>query len=159
MATLLTMVAALALAAGLQWLRVPAGALIGAMVAVGALSAAGVEPVRVPEPVRFLAFVVIGWLIGQQFGRDTVAVLRGALLPVLITVVVLLGTGALVALVLRALGVDPTTAFLAASPGAISQMAAFSTDVGADGPLVTTVHLARVVAVILVAPLAVKLLS
>lgn len=146
-------------AALLDRLGVPAGALIGGMLAVALVQLLGPGASGVPGIVRFAAFAVIGWDLGSGFGPDTVRLLRSAAVPVVAVVVGLLVAAAGVTYVLVRFGFDPVTAFLSASPGGISQMAALSSELGANGVLVATVHLARVVAVILISPLVARALA
>lgn len=158
MSNLLTTAAA-ALVGGslLHLLRVPAGGLLGAMLAVGLLNVVGTEALAaatLPPPLRFASFVALGWFVGQGFTRETVATLRRSLLPILVVVVALLVFGAALGWVLIRLGVlDPATAYLATSPGALSQMSAVAATVGADATLVVTVHTVRVIVLIIAAPL------
>ncbi|MGH8905880.1 MAG: AbrB family transcriptional regulator [Egibacteraceae bacterium] len=156
-----TAVVALAGAWLFERLKIPAGAMIGATVAVAALNLSGrVGVVDLPEPAQFLTFTALGWMIGVSFTPQTVAVLRTAAVPVLLIVGMLIGAGALLAWGLSAwAGIDSATAFLAAAPGGLSQMVAVSAAIGADSPLVATVHTVRLVAVLLVSPLAIRLLS
>lgn len=146
-------------AALLDRLGVPAGALIGGMLAVALLQLFGPGGAAVPGIVRFAAFAVIGWDLGSGFSPGTIRLLRSAAVPVLAVVVGLLLAAGVVTWFLVRLGFEPVTAFLAASPGGISQMAALSSELGANGVLVATVHLARVVAVILVSPFVARALA
>jgi hypothetical protein len=141
----------------LDRLNVPAGALIGAMAAAIFLNLSGAGTTPLPEWARFASFAAIGWVLGEGFTRDSLATLRSALVPVIVVVVTLVVTGVLLAYVLRWLGVDSATAFLSASPGGISQMAALSADTGANAPVVAVTHLVRIIAVISLAPLLFRL--
>jgi len=159
MPILITLSAALTGALLFEKLRIPAGALIGAMVAVAALRLADLPATDLPALGRFLAFAALGWAIGEGVTRDVLRTLVGAAVPVLATVLALVLFGAFVAWVLVRLGVlDPATAFLVASPGALSQMAAMSDAVGANTPVVVTVHVVRIVTIIALAPVVVRLL-
>ena len=151
---MMTTVAA-ALAGGnlLERLNVPAGALIGAMAAVAALNLSSWDAAEFPGWARFLAFAGIGWALGQQINRESLEALRGSLIPIAIVVAGLLLAGVLMMLVLRAAGVDAATAFLAASPGGISQMGAISAAVNANAAVVMTTHLVRIIVVVVAAPL------
>lgn len=151
-----TVLAALVGAWIFERLKVPAGALIGAMAAVAAVNLAGSSTFPLPEWVRFLSFAALGWLLGQGFTRETLVSLKEAALPITVIVVSLLTATVLITLVLRALGVDLATAFLASSPGGISQMGAIAADLGADAPVVVTAHLMRVITVVVIAPLVAK---
>lgn len=140
-------------------LRIPAGALIGSMVAVAAVNLAGSETVGAGPVLRFVAFAILGWEIGSQVTRETMTAVRTAIVPVLVVVVGLLAAGALFGWVLHRAGLDPVTAFLASSPGALSQMVALSTAFGANAVLVSVVHLIRILVVILAAPVVARLLA
>ncbi len=153
-----TIVAALAGGYLMDRLQIPAGALIGAMAAVAALNLGGLDTAEIPGWTRFLAFASIGWALGQQFNRDSLEVFRASLVPIMIVVVGLLLAGGVIMVVLRASGLDPATALLAASPGGISQMGAISAAVGANSAVVITAHLVRIIAVVVTAPLMVRFL-
>lgn len=141
-------------------LHVPAGGLIGAMVAVGGLSLSGVTTVAPTPAVRMLAFAVVGWSLGHDVEPSLLRELGSAAGPILIGLAVLLLAGGLAAWALWALGVaDPATAFLAMSPGGLSQMAALSAAMGGNAAVVAAVHLLRIVTVVLVAPLVVRFIS
>lgn len=154
-----TLIAALVGGYLLERLNVPAGAMIGAMLGVAALNLSGLSVAHVPEWARFLSFVGIGWALGQQFTRDSLQILRESFVVIVVVVAGLLIAGGLLMLLLRLTGVDVATAFLAASPGGISQMGAISADVGAVVPVVMTTHLIRIFVVVLTAPIVVRFLT
>lgn len=140
-------------------LGVPAGALIGAMVGVATLGLAGAPTSGPGSLLRFGAFVVIGWELGSQVTKETLVSVRQAAMPMLVVVGGLLIASGLLALVLRRAGLDPVTAFLAASPGGLSQMAALSTEFGANAVLVSVVHLIRIITVLFAAPVIARLVG
>ena len=141
-------------------LNVPAGALVGAMVATAAVNVAGTQVTLAPGWLRFAAFVALGWAIGEGVTRGKLAELGRSAAPLLLIVVALLVVGGLLAALAVALGwMDGTTAFLAASPGALSQMSALAAAMDANAPLVAAVHTVRVVAIVLVAPVVARLVA
>jgi hypothetical protein len=142
-----------------QRINIPAGALIGAMVGVAAVGLSGTATVGPGPYLRFVAFAIIGWELGSQIDRSTLESVRSAAVPILVVVGGLLAAAGVLALILHAAGLDPITSFLAASPGGLSQMAAMAAEFKANAVVVTIVHLVRLVAVILMTPLVVKLLS
>jgi uncharacterized membrane protein AbrB (regulator of aidB expression) len=78
----------------------------------------------------------------------------------MISCVVLLGSGVILAIVFTRLGlVDIGTAYLGTSPGAMSILTVLAFDSQAQPMLVVCFHFIRVVFVILTAPLIFKLLS
>jgi membrane AbrB-like protein len=131
---------------------VPAGALIGAMVGVAAVGLGGFETTGSGPVLRTAAFVVIGWELGSQVTSETIDTVRRAAIPIIVVVFGLLVASAVLAWVLHLAGVDVVTAYLAASPGGLSQMVALSTEFGANAVVVSVVHLIRVITVILTAP-------
>ncbi len=156
---LVTLAVALAGAFALDRANVPAGALIGAMLGVGAVKLLVGSATELPEPAKFVAYATIGWLVGQSIDRSVVHGLARIAVPLLTVVVVLLAVAGVTAFVLARAGVvDSTTAFLATAPGGLSHMAVLSSDVGANVPVVVGVHLVRVVAVLLLTPFVVRFL-
>ncbi|WP_420451312.1 AbrB family transcriptional regulator [Ilumatobacter sp.] len=155
MPTIVTVVAALVGAFALDRLDVPAGSLLGAVAGVAAVNLlTGIDAVELPAAGRFAAFAALGWAIGEGVTGETVRQLGSSVDVIAITVVVLVVVGALTAWAMTAAGLtDASTAYLATSPGALSQMAALSADTGADSLLVTTTHTVRVIVVVLVSPL------
>lgn len=160
MPTVLTILAALAGGFVFERLEFPAGSFLGAVAGVAVVNlATSAGAVEIPSWGRFLAFVALGWAVGQSVTREVLAEMGRALPAVTATIVVLLVAGALLALVLVRTGaLDPHTAYLATSPGALSQMVALADDTPADTLLVVTVHTLRVIAVVVVAPLVVRFL-
>lgn len=157
---LLTAAAALAGALVLEAVRMPSGALVGAVLGVAAVNLAGHTAYALPAAPRFAAFVLLGWAIGTGVTSETLTVLRGSVLPLVFVVVALIALGGAVSAVAVAAGwMDVTTAYLAASPGALSQMSALAQDLKADAALVAAVHTVRVVAVVVVSPIVARFLA
>lgn len=140
-------------------LKVPAGALIGGMVAAIALSLSPIEIHPMPGWFRFVAYAGLGWLLGEQFTRDTLSTLREAFWPVVVVVATLILTGVALTFLLRLMGVDTATAFLSSSPAGITQMAALSADVGANSAIVVATHLVRVILIVSAAPFVARWLT
>ncbi|MGF1665505.1 MAG: AbrB family transcriptional regulator [Acidimicrobiia bacterium] len=154
-----TLLAAVVVGFVFDRLGVPAGALIGAMLGVAAVNLVGATTVGPGRPLLFVAFVILGWELGSQVTRSTLEQVRGAAVPIGFVVIGLLVAAGLLAVVLHRAGLDPVTAFLASSPGGISQMAALSTELGGNAVVVSVVHLIRVLAVVLTAPIVARLLA
>lgn len=156
MSLLTTAAAALVGAAIFERLGVPAGALLGAVVAVALLNTVGSlgPAAQLPRAAEFLAYAALGWVVGQGVTRETLAQVGRSIGPVAAVVVaLLLGGLALGWLLVRFEVMDPATSYLATSPGALSQMTAVAASIGADATLVTTVHTVRVIVLLLLAPL------
>ena len=159
--TLLTsLVAAVSAALLLDRLNFPAGALIGAMVAIAALKLLGNETPSMPGAIRIVALIIIGWDLGSRFDKQLLATLSNNIAPLVLVIACFLVTGWALAWMLWKFGVmDPVTAVLATSPGGLVQMGALTSETQANAALVVGFHLLRIVAVLLSAPLISRLAS
>ncbi|MCX8255536.1 putative regulator AbrB [Beijerinckiaceae bacterium RH AL1] len=120
-ATLL--VAAAAALAALR-LKIPAGPLIGPMVACTALQLSGLLSIELPRPLLALAYAVAGWAIGLRFTREILIHVLRALPRVLASIAILIAVcGAFAAALVAFAGLDPLTAYLAMSPGGADSIA------------------------------------
>jgi uncharacterized protein len=154
-----TLLAAVVVGFVFDRLGVPAGALIGAMLGVAAVNLSGASAVGAGSTLRFVAFIIIGWELGSQVTRSTLEEVRAAAAPIGVVVIGLLVAAALLGVFLHRAGLDPVTAFLASSPGGISQMAALSAELGANPVVVSVVHLIRIMVVVLTAPIVARFLA
>ncbi|MPZ93578.1 MAG: ammonia monooxygenase [Propionibacteriales bacterium] len=157
-------------AAALTLAKVPAGTLVGAVVGsavANRLSArrselpAEVAQRSLPTPVRVVGMVLLGCVAGVRLDRGTLHNLAEVALPLGIGVLLLLAVNVLVAAVLvRRYGIDPLTAVLACAPGGVSEIAVTASQLGARTGVVLSVHMVRVLAVVLVVlPLLVAVLG
>lgn len=106
---------------------------------------------RFPAPVRLVGQVLIGVLAGTQLDQRVLNVLLHALLPVVLAVLLLIGTSFLLARYLFSKhGIDPYTAVMSAAPGGISELAAVAEEHGAAMHVVLVIHLFRVLVVVLI---------
>ncbi len=140
--------------------KVPAGALIGALIAVGGANCLQLFEVPAPpQGTKFILQMGLGILLGATITSDALANLRELWRPALFCTSITLFTGIASGLVIsRWLGLEQLTALLASAPGGISDMSLIALDMGAQGPTVLVMHLSRMVGVILVVPLVVRLL-
>ncbi len=160
MRTVATIVVVIVFALIFDRLEVPAGSLLGAGLGAALMNLVGGGVTEGPDSVVTAAFIVLGWKIGQSVTGEALSELGSQLPAILGIVVFLVAAGGVAAWALVGLGVlDTQTAYLATSPGALSQMSALAADGSADGLFVVTVHTVRVLVVVLVAPLVVRLLA
>jgi membrane AbrB-like protein len=152
--------AALALAGawGAARLRITAGVLLGPMVLTGAVVLAGLaEGFAVPDLVGQTAFALIGLQVGLRFTPDTLRLLGRLTIPVLLAI-----AGLLVASFGLAVLLDVTTsatlldAYLATTPGGLYAVVAVAFGAGADTTFIVAVQTLRVIAMVLLAPFAVR---
>jgi uncharacterized protein len=155
-----SLVAAVSAAVLLDRLNFPAGALIGAMVAIAALKLWGSGAPDMPGSIRFVALIVIGWDLGSRFDKQLLATLTNNFAPLVLVIGCFLVTGWVLAWMLWKFGVmDPVTAVLATSPGGLVQMGALTSETQANAALVVGFHLLRIVSALVTAPLISRLAS
>jgi membrane AbrB-like protein len=160
MVLITSLVAAVSAALLLDRLNFPAGALIGAMVAIAALKLLGNETPGMPGAIRVVALIIIGWDLGSRFNKQLLATLTDNVAPLVLVIACFLIMGWVLAWMLWKFGVmDPVTAVLATSPGGLVQMGALSSETQANVALVVGFHLLRIVSVLLSAPLISRLAS
>ncbi|GAB4210268.1 MAG: AbrB family transcriptional regulator [Synechococcales cyanobacterium] len=135
-------------------LKVPAGALVGSMMAVGLVNMCGTIPVPTPPAsTRFALQVGLGIILGSRLTLDTVLGIRELWRPALLCTVIAIGTGVLSGVIIsRWLGIERLTAILGTAPGGLSDMSLIALDMGAQGSTVMIMHLARLISVIVVVP-------
>ena len=137
-------------------LRVTAGVLLGPMVLTAALVLGGLH-FAVPTLLGQVAFALIGLQIGLRFTIATVRLLGRLTLPVLASIAGLLVGCFGLALALAA--TTPATlldAYLATTPGGLYAVLAVAYGAGANTTFVVAVQSLRVIAMVLLAPLAVR---
>lgn len=151
---LLMLVTAAAASALLHRLRVPAGIVLGAMVASTALHLSGVVHGRFPAPLVVAGFVATGAVVGARFRGTTAATLArtapGALVSILIALAVSAGfawAGA------RLLGQPFGKMWLTYAPGGVEAMAAMALALGLDPAFVGAHHILRILGLNIAGPI------
>ncbi len=138
--------------------RLTAASLMGPLILSGAVHLSTGSAPDVPPLLRETAFALIGLQVGLRF---TVAALRQAgrlLVPTLVAIVVLLAACALLAVGLdAATSVSLLDAYLATTPGGLYAVLAAAFGSGADTTFVVAVQGLRLLVMILLAPVAVRL--
>jgi hypothetical protein len=141
-------------------LKIPAGALIGAMLTIICFKLIVKVHWEIPKNFTFVLQVFLGIMVGASFQPELVQTMKKIALPVIISCVVLVGTGVILAVVFTRLGMlDIGTAYLGTSPGAMSALIVLALESEAQPMLVVCFHFIRVVFVILTAPLIFRLVS
>jgi membrane AbrB-like protein len=145
---------AIALAGGLAFtlLGLPAGLVSGSVLAVAAAALSG-RPVRVPLGLAYFCYVIVGTLLGAVVTPET---LRGVTTwPASIALLLLASIGMMGATTIYLRVVhrwDPLSALLAASPGAMAQVIALSTELGGDLRAIAIVQTVRVLLLVIGLP-------
>lgn len=139
-----TLIIALAGGAAFTLLGFPAGLISGSVLAVAAAALLG-RPVKVPAPLARAGYVLIGILLGAVVTPQTLKGFTAWPVSVALAMTAAFGMMATTASYLRTVhGWDRLSALLGASPGAMSQVIALSTELGADLPAVAIVQTMRV---------------
>jgi uncharacterized protein len=133
-------------------LNVPAGALLGALAGAFVVNVAWPGP-RLARLFRTGGKALSGVVIGLSFTPAMLGLAAGLIPVVVVSVGVLITTGLAMSLVLhRRFGWDLPTALYACTPGGLSELAATSEDVGARTQVVIAVHTVRVIAIVVLGP-------
>lgn len=130
---------------------IPAGALLGALVAVSGYNLWTDGGAYLPPLIRDASRVLVGTAIGSLATPALLAAL-GVHLPwaVLFTVIVILVGLASAWVLTRMSDVDLPTALLSCSPGGMPEMSALAEDLGARTDIVVGIHVARKIAALIV---------
>jgi uncharacterized protein len=140
--------------------RIPAGTFLVPTVLYFLLASGGAHPGRWPGFIFEAAYLVMGLQIGGKFHSSTLALIKDILLPVCGTTLVLLsGSCALAWILARQLGLDPISAYLAATPGGLDSVAAIATELHGDTAIILAVHMVRLLCVLTLGPWLVRACS
>jgi membrane AbrB-like protein len=127
------------------WAQLPGGLISGAMIAVGIAAIAG-RPLAMPailtQSVLVLLGISLGSLVSQQLLQHIGAYPLTIALLALATFCSTFGSSIYLQ---RVHGWDQTSAFLAGSPGALSQITILAAEKGADVPAIAVVQTMRVI--------------
>lgn len=136
-------------------LRLPAAPLIGPMILSAAVHLAGITRASPPAEIVNVAQIVLGAGIGARFvGFDVRLVFGTMMLGAGVTAAMLaLAVGAALALE-RLTGLPFTTLILAFAPGGLAEMTLISLALGIDTAFVSVHHFARMVFLVMLAPVA-----
>jgi len=148
-----------AVAGGL--VRLPNAALLGPLIASGALTLAAPEGTfDVPQVLREGAFMVIGARVGLRFTTDTIRQVGRLLLPVVVAIFgVIAGCFGLAVLLHATTSVSLADAYLATTPGGLYAVVAVAFGADADTTFIVAVQGLRLLVMVLLAPVAVRWLA
>ncbi len=134
-------------------LGVPGGAFTGAMLATGAANLVLGNLQDAPRWMQLLARVILGLSIGVSVTEETIQAIARSFLPVVIMIVAVTLLGLIAAWAIsRYTSMRLPTALCGAAPGALPAMVALSEDLGGEAPVVATMHLIRLVSILLIVP-------
>jgi uncharacterized protein len=109
--------------------------------------------IELPGALLAWAYAMIGWSIGLRFTRKILGHAFRAFPQVLGAIFGLMGVGVVIAVLLsRLAGIDPLTAYLAASPGGADSVAVIAATSAVDAGFVMAMQLARFLMVLVLGP-------
>lgn len=157
-AAILTASAVLGAFAGTR-LKLPAPTFLGPLILSAAVHLAGFTESAPPTLLVNAAQVVLGTILGCRFlGIAPVMLARAGLLSLGSTILTLALAGVAGLAMGRAVGVGLDQALLALAPGGLTEMGLIALAIHADVAFVALHHVARILVVLVLAPLAVRLL-
>jgi uncharacterized protein len=141
--------------------RFPTASLLGPLAVAVVLALGGwLGHVRVPAPVQWVAFALIGVQVGLRFTRASLASIARMLPAVLaLTIGMVAATAAVGALLAWWTPVDGLTAYLATTPGGLFAVLSTAADAGSDVTYVLAVQLCRLLVILALTPLLARWLS
>src|ERR1700688_3179351 len=127
------------------WANLPGGLISGAMIAVGIAAIAG-RPLFVPPILTQTVLVLLGISLGSLVSRQLLQHIGAYPLTIaLLALATFCSTFGSSLYLQRVHGWDQTSAFLAGSPGALSQITMLAAERGADVPAIAVVQTMRVI--------------
>src|ERR1700716_2283992 len=127
------------------WAGLPGGLISGAMIAVGAAAIAG-RPLAVPPILTQTVLVLLGISLGSLVSRQLLQHVGAYPLTIpLLALATFCSPFGSSYYLQRVHGWDQTSAFLAGSPGALSQITMLAAEKGADVPAIAVVQTMRVI--------------
>lgn len=134
-------------------LRMPAGAFLVPFAIGSVCNVTGMLTIELPQWLLALSFAMLGWNIGLGFTRPILAHARRALVPTVVSILVLMSfCGLLALLLIEVAGIDPLTAYLATSPGGLDSIAVIAASSDVDLPFVMALQTARLLIITLIGP-------
>jgi uncharacterized protein len=141
------------------WAHLPGGLISGAMIAVGVAAIAG-RPLAVPPIMTQIVLVLLGISLGSLMSRQLLQHVSAYPLTIaLLALATFCSTFGSSLYLQRFHGWDRTSAFLAGSPGALSQIILLALEKGANVPAIAVVQTMRVIILTAALPLLLALIG
>ncbi len=145
---------------GAQWLKLPAPAFLGPMILSALAHASGWTSTAPPLELIAIAQIIVGASIGSRFAGQTWKNARKTILLATVTTGLMLAGATLMGVTMAVLLGHPAEALiLALSPGGLTEMALIALTLGVNTAFVSTLHILRILFVLMAAPLLAKTVS
>ncbi len=139
--------------------KIPAGTLVFAMLAVATYNII-TDKAYIPSNLKFIAQVIVGGMIGLSFTKETFFNLKNLILPSIILVICLLTFSVIIGIIIHKFtNIDLVTALFSSAPGGLTDMALMSGEYGAIQTTVVTLHLMRLITVLVFLPRIINFIS
>jgi membrane AbrB-like protein len=140
--------------------RLPAAPIVGPMAASAAVHLAGWTSAQPPVELVAAAQIVVGSAIGCRFAGVAFGAIARTALAAAGGTVVLVAVTLLIAMALHAAtGLPASALILAFSPGGLAEMSLIAIALSMDAAFVATHHIVRIFLIVVLAPLAFRLLD
>lgn len=134
------------------FLNIPAGVMLFSMLAVGAYNIK-TDRAFMSTNMRRAAQIMAGAMVGQSFGMEQLLAMGRMIFPAVLIIVCYLTFSLLLTYLLyKRCGLDLLSSLYSGIPAGASDMALIAADMGADGPQVALLHMARLILVIAIYP-------
>lgn len=141
-------------------LRLPAGPMLVPLAVGAVLNVMGVLRLDLPEWLLAASYLLVGWTIGLRFTRASlVHSARAMPQTVAAAILLILFCAALSYLLVRLVGIDPLTAYLATSPGGMDSVAIIAASSNVDLSFVMALQTVRFLLVLIAGPAFAKLIA
>lgn len=137
-------------------LKLPAGALLGAIFSVGAYQLL-TGNAWCPDELKFVSTAITGAVLGAKVTRADLRSLSKIPFAAATMLIGMFSYNFICCFVLnKAAGLDPTTAILSTAPGGLTEMSLAALDLSPDPATVSSIQVVRLVTVALITPMLLK---
>lgn len=135
--------------------RFPGALIICPMIASAAIHVTGISKASPPYEAVVVAQLVLGAYIGARFVGETFAAVRTGFVYALGHVTLMMGISVALAIFIeRFVGLPVITGILAFAPGGLAEMSLVALGLGLDVGFVATLHVGRILVIVIAAPFA-----
>ncbi len=135
--------------------RFPGALIICPMIASAAIHVTGISKASPPYEAIVAAQLVLGAYIGARFVGETFAAVRVGFIYALGHVTLMMGISVALAIFIeRFVGLPVITGVLAFAPGGLAEMSLVALGLGLDVGFVATLHVGRILVIVIAAPFA-----
>jgi len=136
-----------------HWLRIPAGAMLGAMFTGGGIALLLGKRYKFDNRLRIPALICIGLVTGARITPQFIEQLSSLLVPtIVVTLIMLIGCFLMAMLLHKTTGLSLTTCLLCVTPAGMNQVVPLAEDLGADPLAASVFHTARFSSIVIFYP-------